>query len=293
MLHNFQLVAISKSGGQSTLYRIPLHQALQVSLAKTWASQLAAFIDDIQVIDFDAGYTPEAHERFRLSDYPLPAWLEGRDSVNLADLDPIAVDADGLKHITAIAGFARDDAGNELILFQNFSRSHVIEPGSFLLLQHNTYVSNTDPGLTLSDKLSAVYLGEHQALLFHNFRTANTFLPLAEIFEEASEEQIREVLSHAMLATENVAVLAIEANQWFRKRFAMLRDSEILDRYTAHQIAAHSVNYQVKVEIQDDQIVFPSDKAAAKRLLQFLNEELFRGAITETLYETNSKREAD
>ena len=31
----------------------------------------------------------------------------------------------------------------------------------------------------------------------------------------------------------------------------------------------------------------------AKKLLQFLNEELFRGAITETLYETNSKREAD
>ena len=34
-------------------------------------------------------------------------------------------------------------------------------------------------------------------------------------------------------------------------------------------------------------------KGFSKTGLQFLNEELFRGAITETLYETNSKREAD
>ena len=44
---------------------------------------------------------------------------------------------------------------------------------------------------------------------------------------------------------------------------------------------------------RNGKIVFPSDKSAVKKILQFLNEELFRGAITETLYETNSKRQAD
>ena len=40
-----------------------------------------------------------------------------------------------------------------------------------------------------------------------------------------------------------------------------------------------------------DKIVFPTDKSESKKLLQFFNEE--RGAITDTLYETNSKRKAD
>lgn len=73
----------------------------------------------------------------------------------------------------------------------------------------------------------------------------------------------------------------------------MLRDSGILDHYTAQQIVEDSDGYDVDIELDGDRIVFPAEKAAAKRLLQFLNEELFRGAITETLYETNSKREAD
>ena len=72
----------------------------------------------------------------------------------------------------------------------------------------------------------------------------------------------------------------------------MLRDSEVLDRYTAHEIADHAQGYELDIQVLGNQIVFPAERAAAKRLLQFLNEERFRGAITDTLYETNSKRAA-
>jgi len=130
-------------------------------------------------------------------------------------------------------------------------------------------------------------------LLFHNFRSVNTFLPLADFYEEASEQQIKEVLGHRLLAPEDADALATDSNQWFRKRFAMLRDSGILDTYSARQIEARSKGYDVEIKVSKGRIVFPADRPAAKKLLQFLNEELFRGAITETLYETNSKREAD
>lgn len=73
----------------------------------------------------------------------------------------------------------------------------------------------------------------------------------------------------------------------------MLRDSGVLDAYSAAQIQRRSMGYDVDIHIAGDRLVFPAEKPAAKKLLQFLNEELFRGAITETLYETNSKREAD
>ena len=189
--------------------------------------------------------------------------------------------------------FCRHNTSEELALFQNFSRSHVIEPGRFLFLKNNTYESADRPGLQLDNKLSAVYSPQEKRPLFHNFRVTNTFLPLEDFYEEASEETIRQILSHKHLAPEDVEALAIDANQWFRKRFAMLKYSGVLDQYSPQQIKKRSKNYDVEIQIVKGRIVFPAEKGAAKRLLQFLNEEIYRGAITDTLYETNSKREAD
>lgn len=293
MLEDFQLAVIAKRTGQTRLYQIPLHQGLQGTLAESWDTQYESFVNNIQEIDFDAGYNPEEHERFRLDAYELPAWLLNENSQTVATLDSISQHEDIIDSIKGIVAFARNDQGEELILFQNFSRSHVIRPGQFLFLQNDTYETAQRPGLTLDGKLSAVYLRIEQKLLFQNFRTTNTFLPLVDFYEEASENDIREVLGHDLLAPEDADALSVEANQWFRKRFAMLKDSGILNKYTARQIQAHSKGYEIDIKVKSNKIVFPADKPAAKRLLQFLNEELYRGPITETLYETNSKREAD
>ncbi len=293
MLENFQLTAIIKQGGQTCLFQIPLLQALQQNLAETWQDQYDTFTAEIQEIDFNAGYQPESHERFRLLGYEPPDWISAETSQTVPGLEAIGKDDKLIDTIKSIVAFARDGQGDELMLFQNFSRSRVIRPGRFLFLQNNTYKTMQRPGLTLDGKLSAVYRPGDKKLLFQNFRTVNTFLPLADFYEEASEQQIREVLSHELLAPEEPDKLATGANQWFRKRFAMLRDSGVLDQYSAKQIKQRSKGYDVQIKISNGKIVFPEEKAAAKKLLQFLNEEIFRGAITETLYETNSKREAD
>ena len=293
MLENFQLAAIIRRGGATRLLRIPLHQGLQDTLAATWQDQYDAFVTNADEIDFNAGYQPEDHERFCLQGYELPGWLAGQNSQTVPDLDPITNEDSLLDATRGIAAFARNGDGQEVVLFQNFSRSHVIRPGGFLFLQNNTYTTTQRPGLTLGSKLSAIYSPAGGRLLFHNFRMVNTFLPLADFYEEASEQQIKEVLGHELLAPQDADVLAKEANQWFRKRFAMLRDSGVLDAYSATEIKSRSRGYDVAIHVSNGKIVFPAEKATAKKLLQFLNEELFRGAITEKLFETNSKREAD
>lgn len=293
MLRNFHLAVLVKQHGQVQLFHIPLHQALQESLAKVWGKQLHDFVNGIDEIDFNAGYKPEDHERFRLSGFELPAPLNEADSANAQDHEPINQHEATMASIKAIVAFCRDGRGTEFVLFQNFTRSHVIRPGGFLFLQNDTYVTVQRPGLSLDNKLSAIYTPKDKKLLFHNFRIVNTFLPLADFYEEASEEDIRQLLNHKLLAPEDTEALAVGASQWFRKRFAMLRDSGILNKYSASQIKARSKGYDVDLRIAKGRIVFPAEKQAAKKLLQFLNEEIYRGAITETLYETNSKREAD
>jgi len=292
MFEAFQLAAIV--GKEDThLLRIPMHQSLQDTLSESWLEQFSEFSDGIDEVDFDAGYQPEAHERFRLNGFELPAWLKDEDATAIPHLDAVNQHEDELDAIRAIAAFVRHQ-GSDLILFQDFTRSHVIRPGRFLFLTDDTYKTQDRPGLTLDAKIAAVYFPQEQKLLFRNFRAANTFLPLNRYYREASANEIREILGHDRLAPEDIdAIAANGETQWFRKRFAMLRDSRILDDYDAQQILNHSQGYEVAIRVQDGKIVFPSAKDEAKRLLQFLNEELFRGAITETLYETNSKREAD
>lgn len=301
MLKNFHLAAIVKRRGGISLRQIPLAQALQNTLAESWQAQYDQFIHDgIKEIDFRPGYQPEEDEIFRLSDYTPPDWLAKQDSQTILDLDLIGGGASAYRNnesllnaTKGVAAFSRDNHEEELVLFQNFTPSQVIHPGRLLLLQRNTYSSSDQPGLTLSNRLSAVYQQAKCKLLFQNFRSTNTFLPLSDFYKEASEQEIREVLGHAKFAPEDPDALAIDATQWSRKRFAMLKDSNILDQYSTKQIKSYSRRYDVDIRISNGKIVFPADKQAAKKLLQFLNEELFQGAITETLYETNSKRPAD
>lgn len=293
MLEDFQLAAIVGDRKGTQLLRVPLGKELQQLLAESWWDQYKQFVERVDEVKFDAGYTPDDHERFFLPNYELPDWLmkQNRQSVSL--LDTITKNDTVLDAIKGLVAFACERRGEELMLFQNFNRSHVIQPGLFLLLDKDTYGTARRPGMTLQSKLSAVFLPVENKLLFHNFRVVNTFLPLASFYDEASELQIRKILGHRSLAPEDVDALATNTNQWFRKRFAMLRDSETLDQYTTQQIIGQSNSCDIDIQVVDERIVFPSDKKQAKRLLQFLNEEIYRGAITDTLFETNSKRKAN
>jgi hypothetical protein len=291
MLHDFQLAALTRTGKKWRLLQVPLHQDLQNSLTVDWNCQYEAFTVGKDEIAFDAGYAPEADERFQIKDYETPEWLQSGANGQVQNLDPISKHESLIDSTKAMIAFAQIAGGGELMLAQSFSRSHVIQPGQFLFLRNNTYESPKRTGLTLGTRLAAVYNFKTRKLLFENFRVVNSFLPLTDFIAEASDRDIREVLTHRLLKAEDIDATTASANQWFRKRVAMLKASQILDQYTRAQLTQRSKGYGVKLKIEEGKVVFPAERHAAKRLLQFLNEEIFRGAITEKLYETNSKRE--
>lgn len=293
MLTNFQLVVVVKKGTQRQLLHVSLAQALQKALADDWQTQLDAFLSHATLLPFDAGYTPEAHECFVLDGFVAPDWLSQTTSTNVGNLGELGKNEAIIDNVAAVAALARDSNGDEIVLFQSFSRSHVIQPGGVLFLSGNTYETAKSRGLRLGNRVCAVWRRAEGQLLFSNFRTVNAFLPLGDHYEEASEHQIREVLAHPILEVEDVDRLVKDANQWSRRRFAMLRDSKVLDNYSPKEIRNKSKGYGLDVTVRRGKIAFPADPPAAKKLLQFLNEELYKGPITDTLFETNSKREAD
>ncbi|MCY4523023.1 MAG: hypothetical protein OXC13_19895 [Caldilineaceae bacterium] len=292
MLENFHLAVIVKKRANTRLYQVPLHQNLQHSLANSWEAQYGNFVDSVEVVDFNAGYNLEGHERFRLNNFEPPEWLAHQSSQTIERLGTINHDEEFLDSIAGIIAIARNAYNNDVMLFQNFKPSKVIRPKRTVLLKGKTYKSAEHPGLTLDEVLSAVYQPAERILLFNSFYTVNTFLPLADFYKEASEQEIVEILDHRLFNAENSDATAANASQWFRKRFAILRESGILEEYTANQIQLQACNHGVEICVTDDKILFPVEKVEAKRLLQFLCEELYRGPITNTLYETNSKKEA-
>lgn len=293
MLSHFQLVAITIKGKNIELYKVPLMRQLQETLAMQWQAQLDDFVSDVELIPFNAGYTPEPEQRFAIDNFELPEWLVSHTNQSVPELPSIGSNDERLSDIKALAGFGRLEDGREVVLFQNFSRSHVIRPGRALLLAEGIYNTNSRPTLTLGIHCNAVFYVQERRLVFSHFRSVNVYLPLAEYYEEAAEEDIRDILGHDSFSPENIDALAKDASQWFRKRFAILRDSNVMNDYSVQHIVAHSQGYDIELEVVDEKIVFPEDKTKAKKLLQFLNEELYKGAITDKLYETNSKREAE
>ena len=92
MLENFHLAAIVKERGQTRLLQIPLHQELPAGLAENWDEQNVRFVEGIEEIEFNAGYSPEKHERFRLPDYEPPDWLANENIQTIENLDTVASD---------------------------------------------------------------------------------------------------------------------------------------------------------------------------------------------------------
>ena len=291
-MNNLRLLAIIPEGVQTRILHVSLSREAQEHLTDVWGTQYTDFIAEKELVEFDAGYKLGPNEIFVATDFVLPEWLQYAPSDIPDSFPELSPKFNQLANVKGLVGSVTMQQDGEVLLFQGVTPARRLQPGQILFLRKDTYDISETPGLALDRRLSAVYERTTMTLYFRTYRTVNAFLPLVDYYREASEDDILSVLSHERLEVSNPADIAERSNQWFNRRFAMLRDSDILDQYSAEDIASRGQAYGVDVIIKGERIVFPADASQAKRLLQLLNEERFRGPITGTLFETNSKRPA-
>ena len=292
-----ELAAIISKDSQKELQYIPLSRDLQSYMKEEWESQYTSFFEEVvKEINYEPGYNPEKDELFCLRDYELPDWLAEEDSTTISDFESIRNNEAQMNLIRGIAAFVQNETDEISILFQRFMPAQVIRPKLSFIWDRETFRKMDDPGFMLGKYLSAVYQSAERKLLFTNFYNVDLLLSLPDdLKNEASPERIREILSHEKLAPEDIEAFTINPSKWFRVRFALLEHLGIINQFTTLEIQERSEGYNVTIELSanNTKIVFPSDKTEAKKLLQFLNEELFLGAVTKDLYETNSKKKVD
>lgn len=292
---NFHIAAITKRN-EMKLRLIEPRGQLQDALIRNWWHQFQEFLAQEDEKDFTIGYTPEEGEHFRICPYDLPEWLEGKNSENARNIEQIHRSEYLVNSITGIVAFTRDGRDNELMLFQNFNKGYIIQPGGYVFFgpdafsDPDLYKSAESRLLRLDNKLSAVYLPEERELLFDSFRNVNTFLPISDSYYIASEKDIRNLLNHRLFECNDKKTIIDNATQFMRRRFAILKDSEILDTLCAAKVKEQADKHNINIQINDDKIIFPTENDQARTLLQFLNEEIFQGSLTNEIYETNSKK---
>ena len=266
---------------------------LQDELSTAWHDLYADFANRLR-IPFDVAYQPDESQIFEVSPYELPDWLVLENTESVREANVVPNDENVFRSIRCVVALAWDsERGDQVLLFQNFTQSKIIKPSwrSMVFFQ-DMYQPSERYGLQLGEVLSAMFIGNpHEGeLLFSKVREINTYLPMEQHYREATETEIRQVLSHPRLFVEDPDEIVGMCSQWYARRFSMLSDSGVLDDYKAEQLRELGAEVEVDLAVVNGAISLPSGRAGLRKVLTFLNEERFRGPITAGLYETNSRR---
>jgi hypothetical protein len=296
----FQFFVVTRTTSLDTdLQRVSVSSGLQASLSQQFLEQSQEFTAvDVRKRSFCGTYKPNKEEVVTINPFPTPPLLE-RAASNPQEFPDIQMPfTENGPLVKAILGV--DDgvtSGKRRFFFQHFDKTHVLKPKKTFLFQSGMFHQLTDPGVTISDHLTAVIVGRE--LLFRSFQRTNQFLDLTAHFKEATDAEIKTLLRHPSFSkTDSDAILGA-CKPAMRKKFSAILFSKVLDheKVTSDRIQRGAKKFgialHIKVESGARKLVFPENTYEAMKLLQYLAEELFISDLTEQPCETNSHRPLD
>lgn len=177
-------------------------------------------------------------------------------------------------------------------LFQMFSSGNLLENKyvvKFFEEQHN-YTRMTDKAFIINNKIQAIY--KDRKLFFKSFPSVSKIFDLTEKMVEATTAEVTEFGNRDNLSVDS-NWLSANANTKTRRLIKMVTESGTLDTYMAmdarkRKEIASSVNVEIKIE--DGKLVLPNIVSKVNKVLEFLNEDVYKGLITSNIFRTNSKR---
>lgn len=274
--------------------RLDLNQQAGSSARELFLTAATAFNRSIEEpVAFDPGYKLNDDECFEIRDFPIDEDLLSfcrqpltADRVQAADFDALP--------IHGIVGYDFSNRQRKLY-FQNFDTRKILVPGRrFALLpmaDPSTFQELTQPVLLLDTHISAVW--DDGLLRFKSFHLAKQLFDLSAYFTEATDEQIEAFASHNRLQCANTARFKGVCNTWSRTKIALILRGGILDRATGDSIRAAAAEVEYALQMDGDRIVLPEEKRELRALLQFLDEDIYRGPISQRRLLSSGKRQLE
>jgi hypothetical protein len=258
--------------------RISISQEIQKQLEDYLKDSINQFLIK-ERIDFDGQYKPDNNQILSISNY------------NINFLDKLVVDAEillenDIEQIKCIIFFYN----NSKIGFQLFDNRKIINPSKFsLIYDSKTFSRLNSNGITISNTIDVLF--DNNQLLFVSYHNASRIFNLSEYYREASDAEIDNLRNSDVIEFSQ----DIDNNQFdsiMRKKLFLIKKNKVVDivKSNFEAIISYAKDTGMDEYFKDEKIFFPSDKKKLKRLINFLNDDLFKSPITNLIYETNSKR---
>ena len=159
-----------------------------------------------------------------------------------------------------------------------------------LFFTGSTFVKDNRIGIAVSTSVDCVV--DDDNLYFSSYYYAKQIFDLTSYYRIASASDVEAFVTNDLITMEDRTTFVESADTWERRKIASINDSGILRSHTARQIKTLAQRNGVSISVSEGHIILPTDKKERRIVLGFLDEEVYKGAFSETVYQTNSKRKA-
>lgn len=237
--------------------------------------------------EFDGNIVSRNGENIVYVNYILPDDFQ-RIPDNQADMSDYDINRDIPKSI-----FYYDDGK---FYFQAFNKKNMLQRKMVLqICGDNAYSKMNNSAFIVDDKVHAIY--ENGKLYFQSYTLANQIFSLIDFVTEATNGEI-DSFGNITGISVNANVVKDIANVKTRRLVKLLSSTNNIATFIGKNAKTRTSllkQYGIKAQINaNNELVLPTDNVAdLNRALEFLNEDIFKGVITNSLYRSNSKKKDD
>jgi hypothetical protein len=274
--------------------RLMVSRTVQRTLNSSFRDEGRDFRQGFTPTEFEAGYGPEQEEIFRVSPFDLPEQF--KECVrNPHHCDHISRDELAPGAIKAVVGAEADEDGEvALAIYKRIDSSKLIDRSKMAFVMHEEDTLNVydDKVFVIPDRVDAVY--EDGDLYFFSHYTTKQFLPIGDLFREATNADVGNLLTEGTLVTDDQRNFQELLDSWSRRRIAMIMDRPIWNYVPVPNIKQQAQNFGITIETRNDGgrdvIVLPDERKALKDVLRVLNEDLMESQLSHNRWQINSKK---
>lgn len=237
--------------------------------------------------EFDGNIVSRNGENIVYVNYILPDDFQ-RIPDNQADISEYNINRDMPKSI-----FYYDDGK---FYFQAFNKKNLLQRKMVLqICGDNAYSKMNNSAFIVDDKVHAIY--ENGKLYFQSYTLANQIFSLIDFVTEATNGEIDSFGNIAGISVDANVVKDI-ANVKTRRLVKLLSSTNNIATFIGKNAKTRTSllkQYGIKAQINaNNELELPTNNVAdLNRALEFLNEDIFKGVITNSLYRSNSKKKDD
>lgn len=278
---------IEEPNGDRVVNKLILDRKAQESICNIFSMGTNTMLDaDLEEVEFCVGYTPDKEQIMSIdaisTDEMVIEAVDNPDGVEI--FIPNAREYPNIKAL-----FTGCNEPKQVIAFQRFNKSQYLTNNRIGIIHLGNTLKEIDGfGMIIGTGIDCViHCGK---LLFRSYSNARQIFDLAQYYRSASEGEVTAFVENEKMFVEDKEGFKAVADEWTRKKIALIQDSRVLEDNSAEEIAVSAEELGVAIQVIAGKIILPSDKKAMKDVLRVLDEDRYKGVFTNNTYETNSKR---